>query len=75
MRAIMEGISFALLEILSIMEETIGAAANIYASGGFIRSEKWKQLLADVLGEQFMLRMQKILLQRVRQCWACWRSD
>ncbi|RYG53723.1 MAG: gluconate kinase [Chitinophagaceae bacterium] len=50
MRAIMEGISFALLEILSIMEETIGTAANIYASGGFIRSEKWKQLLADVLG-------------------------
>lgn len=50
MRAIMEGISFALLEILSIMEETIGTAANIYASGGFIRSEQWKQLLADVLG-------------------------
>lgn len=50
MRAIMEGISFALLEILDIMEETVGPAQNIYASGGFIRSEKWKKLLADVLG-------------------------
>jgi gluconokinase len=50
MRAIMEGISFALLEILNTMEETIGAAKNIFASGGFIRSEKWKMLLADVLG-------------------------
>lgn len=51
MRALMEGISFALLEILNSIEETILPAKNIYASGGFIRSKKWITLLADVLGK------------------------
>jgi gluconokinase len=52
MRAVMEGISFALYQILSIMEETIGPVKNIYAGGGFIRSQKWVALLADVLGKR-----------------------
>jgi len=52
MRAIMEGISFALFEILTTLEETIEPAKNIYASGGFIRSQKWITLLADVLGKK-----------------------
>jgi gluconokinase len=51
MRAIMEGISFALYELLSTMEETVSPINNIYASGGFIRSKKWITLLADVLGK------------------------
>ena len=55
MRAIMEGISFALYEILSTLEETIGPAKNIYASGGFIRSDKWITLLADVLGKKILV--------------------
>lgn len=55
MRAIMEGISFALLEILNTMEETIGPSKNIYASGGFIRSDNWKKLLADVLGRKIYI--------------------
>lgn len=52
MRAIMEGISFALNELLITMEETVGPVNNIYASGGFIRSKKWITLLADVLGKK-----------------------
>jgi gluconokinase len=52
MRAIMEGISFALYELLTIMEETVGPIKNIYASGGFIRSREWVALLADVLGKR-----------------------
>jgi gluconokinase len=52
MRAIMEGISFALNELLNTMEETIAPIKNIYASGGFIRSKKWISLLADVLGRK-----------------------
>jgi len=55
MRAIMEGISFALYEILTTLEETIGAVNNIYASGGFIRSRKWVALLADVLGKKILV--------------------
>jgi gluconokinase len=52
MRAIMEGISFALHELLVTMEETVGPIKNIYASGGFIRSKKWVSLLADVIGKK-----------------------
>ena len=52
MRAVMEGISFALYQILSTMEETIGPVKNIYAGGGFIRSKQWVALLADVLGKK-----------------------
>lgn len=55
MRAIMEGISFALLEILNIIEETIAPAKKIYASGGFIRSKKWISLLADVMGKNIYI--------------------
>ncbi|MBL7699400.1 MAG: gluconokinase [Chitinophagaceae bacterium] len=55
MRAIMEGISFALLEILNTMEETIGPSNQIFASGGFIRSDNWKKLLADVLGRKIYI--------------------
>ena len=52
MRAIMEGISFALYEILTIMEDHIGPVKKIYASGGFIRSRRWVTLLTDVLGKK-----------------------
>lgn len=50
MRAIMEGISFGLLGILQTLEEITGNINNIYASGGFIKSEKWVTLLAEILG-------------------------
>lgn len=52
MRAIMEGISFALYSILETIEESYGPSNKIYASGGFIRSKEWVKLLADVLGKK-----------------------
>jgi len=52
MRAIIEGISFALLEVTKSLEETITPATNIYASGGFIHSKEWLQILADVFGKK-----------------------
>jgi len=52
MRATMEGVCFALRSILDSVEETVGTAQNIYASGGFIRSRAWVQMLADVLGKK-----------------------
>jgi gluconokinase len=55
MRSIMEGISFALNELLITMEETVGPVKTIYASGGFIRSKKWISLLADVLGRKISI--------------------
>ena len=52
MRSIIEGISFALYQVMKSLEETIGPATNIYASGGFVHSKEWLQILADVLGKE-----------------------
>jgi gluconokinase len=57
MRAAMEGVSFALLDILLSVEEFTGPVSNIYASGGFIRSAKWLQLLADVMGRKISVML------------------
>jgi gluconokinase len=52
MRAIIEGISFALYQVTKSLEETISPVTNIYASGGFIHSREWLQILADVFGKK-----------------------
>lgn len=52
MRSLMEGISYSLLEILQALESIIGPAGHIYVSGGFIASDAWVGLLADVLGRK-----------------------
>ncbi len=52
MRAILEGLSFALNGILKTLEEIIGPSDDIYVSGGFIHSKQWVMLLADVLGKK-----------------------
>jgi gluconokinase len=57
MRAVMEGVSFALLDILESVEEFTGQVRHIYASGGFIRSKKWLQLLADVMGRKIFVTL------------------
>lgn len=48
LRAIIEGVSFSLYQITLSLEETIGPVEKIYASGGFIQSEAWLQMLADI---------------------------
>lgn len=55
MRAVMEGICFALREILETIEEISGKAATIFASGGFINSRRWVSMLADVLGRKITI--------------------
>src|SRR5690606_27115926 len=55
MRAIMEGICFALYGILKSMEDIIGEVGNIYASGGFIKSDRWVSMMADVLGRKIFV--------------------
>jgi gluconokinase len=52
MRSIVEGISFALYQVTKSLEETIAPVTNIYASGGFIHSKQWLQILADVFGKK-----------------------
>ncbi len=51
-RAVVEGISFSLLQVGTSLEETIGAINNIYVSGGFIQSEFWLQMIADMFNKK-----------------------
>ncbi|MHA4844261.1 gluconokinase [Flavitalea antarctica] len=52
MRAIIEGICFSLKDVSLSLEETIGTISSVYASGGFVKSPAWVQVLCDVLGKR-----------------------
>ncbi len=56
MRAIMEGVGFALYSIASIVEENLGSYTNVMASGGFIKSSHWVQIVSDIFGKEFVVR-------------------
>jgi gluconokinase len=51
MRALLEGIVFALYDIATLIERNSGAYERIIASGGFVRSPGWIQQVADVFGK------------------------
>ena len=51
LRSVMEGISFSLYQIGLSLEETIGKIEKIYASGGFIQSTAWLQMIADIFNK------------------------
>jgi len=52
LRAVMEGVNLSLYEIGLSVEETIGPAKEIYASGGFIQSKLWLQMIADIFNKK-----------------------
>lgn len=54
-RAVVEGICFAMNDILVALEETNGNIENIYASGGFIQSKFWLQVLTDIFGKRVII--------------------
>ena len=47
-RAVLEGIVYNLYVVLAALQEIIGPAKSIQATGGFARSTVWRQILADV---------------------------
>lgn len=51
MRAILEGIGFALYSIADLLEENNGPYKAIIASGGFTQSPEWVQIIADIFGK------------------------
>jgi gluconokinase len=55
MRAALEGVCYALTNVLEKVEETTGAVQQLNVSGGFIHSKTWMQLLADVTGKKLCL--------------------
>ena len=52
LRAVIEGISFSLFQVGRCLEETVGPIEKIYASGGFIQSGIWLQMLADIFNKK-----------------------
>jgi gluconokinase len=48
-RAVLEGIVFNLSLVLQALEDFTGKAERIQATGGFARSQLWRQMMADVL--------------------------
>lgn len=51
MRAILEAVCFALLQVAGLMETNDHTATTIYASGGFTASPLWLQIMSDVFNK------------------------
>ena len=54
-RAVVEGISMALYSIAASMESTGLSIDRVHVSGGFVRSEEWLQILADIFNKEICL--------------------
>ncbi|MUT67535.1 gluconokinase [Paenibacillus sp. NEAU-GSW1] len=51
-RAVMEGVIFNLHHVWTALEEMIGKPSSIQATGGFARSELWRQIMADIFDHE-----------------------
>lgn len=54
-RSVMEGILFAVYSINLALRDLAGAADEIRASGGFVRSQPWCQMLADIFDNEVLI--------------------
>ncbi len=54
-RAVLEGVVYNLHLVLQALEETIGDAKSIQATGGFARSQLWRQMLADIFNRDVVV--------------------
>lgn len=54
-RAVLEGISFGLRQVMEAVEESNGPVLEVYANGAFVRSPSWLQLMADVLNKNIVV--------------------
>ncbi|WP_411343419.1 gluconokinase [Paenibacillus sp. WLX1005] len=50
-RAALEGVLFNLYTVMLAIEEQIGVPQKIHATGGFARSELWRQMMADIFDQ------------------------
>ncbi|MCB2296562.1 gluconokinase [Clostridium tagluense] len=55
LRALLEGVIFGVYSVGKALEETTGNIDTIYATGGFVRSELWVQMLADVFNKKVVI--------------------
>lgn len=54
-RAVLEGILFAVYSVNVVLQELTGEAREIRASGGFARSQEWRQMMADLFGKEVLM--------------------
>lgn len=47
-RALLEGILFSVYSVTAVLDELTGRSQTVSASGGFARSQVWRQMMADV---------------------------
>ncbi len=52
LRATMEGVCFRMRSIVDALSDVVGRPSEIRATGGFVNSSLWVQMLADVLGQR-----------------------
>ncbi|SKB92089.1 gluconokinase [Daejeonella lutea] len=55
-RAVLEGVCFALFEVLQAVESKSQEIRQINVSGGFVNSRLWMHLLADITGKDLILK-------------------
>ena len=54
-RAVLEGICYALNEVLQAVEQYAEEIKQINVSGGFVHSRVWMEILADITGKEIVL--------------------
>ncbi|WP_432709563.1 gluconokinase [Pedobacter sp.] len=54
-RALLEGICYAMKDVLEAVEVNTEPIKQIYISGGFVKSEVWVQMLADITGKELVI--------------------
>jgi gluconokinase len=54
-RAIIEGICYALNDVLKSIENNGGVVNQLNVSGGFVASKTWMQILADITGKRICI--------------------
>lgn len=55
LKAILEGVGFALFSISKLLELKGGSFEKLVASGGFTKSEGWVQIITDIFGKPMSL--------------------
>lgn len=54
-RSVLEGVIFNLYSVLLALEELIGVPTKVMATGGFARSELWRQMMADIFNQEVVV--------------------
>jgi gluconokinase len=54
-RAVLEGVILNLYTVMLALQEIIGIPSKIQATGGFARSELWRQMMADIFNQEVVV--------------------